>query len=1008
MIRRGALRASPRSALLAAVTWPRAGSGAAPLPPLGAYSGEQPSVGITMAARNSFATGSDASGNAVVSGLLFPTGAVPWTAAGDYAFFISHRTDDVFLNSGTQLRSLLTQGTTATGSGSTAGGRFAINGANDARTLEINRTSASNPGRNWWPGSQPSFVFEDDTLYHIAFIQRGNTPVLAILKDGDGSPTVFTGSDNRSGTDNFHFDGAGTARTAVNFWAAIGGYITGTPTAANGCGGGFADVAMVHGSISNADFLAIANGTTSFASVPGIRYWNRLALDAGSGTFLPTVDVASAGAITRTARNSAALPSDPCPPLRTASPIKLTREAPHAQWALMPGQTQGRVGFFGTCSVSGYPIFARLRRVSDGTALVDWTQIVASHAGGAFEGWLPNVPAGVEFYREIWIGPPTSTIGGSDGYLVRDGQAMSVGVNLVAITQSQGNYMLIPLGGFDVNGSTGSGAGGVRAPLAGRKVKLRAGIQRGAYALPGLTSFSRRDTPVGVTGQIGATMTTIAGVLGDGIIAWANVIAGALSCDTDFQWMGRSGHSLDAFVFDRTTWTQAMAGSGTSWSATCIPQPGNGITPIASSSGVTGLEPGSISIAWSGGTLTDAANAGLTGTAINSSTPQTVTATGISATINYGTGVISVTTTASQGTPPAVTFTTRYDTGEGNTNIEGTAPDKMTLWGNTDTNGYAKRLFAKYRRLGISAVLVHQATANISQFAASDNTTRAAARDNYLGKLALGRDRIWSEVSTNPPFILVPYARGTTGAGTSKANCRWAQHDIGVTRAPYSAAASTQASSGATRTAVGATTGAWLWPGGFACDMTLEDNFGEHNDSNPNRGGTIVGAVAGEAVAGLMLGDFNRSRGPEATGLRLKPGDPTVLQVQWQFFGATATRLLCQTGGDTANLTDFIVTIAGSPATVTAALAADGQTVEITRAGNASWTGAGAVTVEWKSGVPYSTVVETSPTKAQAEARRSADETNMNTNLYDNKGGFLGLRPGCEAVPIWPPLTLTV
>lgn len=946
-------------------------AGAAPvvLPALAPYSGAPSRQGITMVPANAFAI----STGGAVSGLVIPANALNWSPAGDWWMTVTIRTSEMFISSGASaFEAFMAVGTAPTSATAVAGRMGRLNNAG-ARTLEIVRNSASNPSRSWWTAAQPAPVIADLTTYTFVIGQRGNLPFIALAVAGQDAQ-VWDGADNRSGVDNFYKTAGGVDRAAATFFDKIGGFITGSPSQANGAGGSYADLAMVHATISNAQIRELAEGAIDLATVAGCRYYNPLTFD---GTNFPAVvDVLSAGPITRTARNSAVLPSLPSAPLRTANPLKLDPEPFWNTYALMPGQTAGAVWFDGSCAITGYPIYARLRRLN-GTDLVAWTQIIASHLGGAFSAALLDVPANEQFTRDLWIGPPTSTIGGSDGHLLIGGDVHEVGIVLLGMGQSQFNYQVNPSG-------TGVGVGSVMAPAAVDKFKLRIGVTKSAY-LSGI--FTRNDGPAGTLGTL---LVPSAGLVGDGFTALANAAYAALPCAVEMTAAPRSGHSLDAFAFDRTTWTMAATGSGTAWSATLRPQPVAPATfTMSGLTGCQGVEPGSLVVTWPGGSLTDAANASLTGTSINSANPQTVSDGGNSMTINYQTGALTITLAATSASAPQVAFTTRFDTTEGNQNVE-SPPDKYTLFGNTDANGVVRRHFARKLRRGVTAVIWYQATSNIADFASSTEPQYEAARNSYAAKLDALRDRIWALCPNNPPFIVMPHNRGTSGSGTSKAYVRRAQHWMGVSDKVFTPGAGSQLVSGATPTA-------YRWPGGFVGDMTLEGNAGEHQDAQAARGGTIVGAVMGEALAGLMLGNINRSRGPEFQTARLKSGDPKIIEVVPTFFGS-ATALAVGPGGNTAALTDWIIKIGGTPESSTVRLRADGLMVEILRVSGADWPASG-VTVEWKTEGMFIT-------GAGGEGTRAADEAAMNSNLYDNKGGFLGLRPGAEGVPIFPPLVV--
>lgn len=999
--------------------------GVVSLPDLPAITGATEAGGLALGNDNTLSTTS-------AKGVKLPSGATSMPRNGsngpaDWTLLVVWQPGDVNVPGGSRREMLASFGTPANTAVPINGAVVSRGQGTSRRKLLVGKRTANVNGTGDWIGGAAGAVTDtghtllENTPYLLAFGQTGSTPTVRVynLLTGAAVGSTYVGAANDGATSSFYFDSTGAARASTNFDNFVqdfGGIFTGAPTDRQGATGVLGGIAHCHAYLSDAQLAQVASGALSMGSLPSLRYWNTLTAPAAgvsvaaqatdrNGNALPVT-----GAATLQATGVQTVPTAGGP-FRTGGQIRLQTEHYRYVFPLTPSSTPGavratgRAWFDGVSSAVGYPIFGRLVR-TDGTVLVDWTQLTASHPGGAFSFPLDGVPSLTNFYREVWTGPTGATIGGAAGHAFRERNPMRIDVRLLWLGQSQENYNFHP-------GASGTGTGATldAAPGAGAWFNMR-----GPFANAGVlvTNFQNTPSAMALLQSAGPRDLSLSGPgasrlgaaqVGDGVMEGLNRIAALVGGGADVLHGARSGHSVDAFAYDRTTWTRDATGSGTSRSATLtVPDPD---FTAAGSTGTTGVEPGSITVAWSGGTITDAANAGFTGAQLTG--VQTFpAAAGVTGTINYATGALALTFGADPGAVTA-TFTTRFDTSAGNQPLETGAglPDKFTLWGSDESNGEVRRLHATAPRHGYSAVVYAQATAGISDFGSSTDVQFAEHKTRWRNKLARVRDRVWAlcPPGQNPPIVLQVHGRGATGGDPHRANIRRAQYEIAFAE-NYDPALATDGGSGATASA-------WCWHMGIRDTQTLEANAGEHQDAQIT-GGRRYGAVAGVGVAALMLGSQAFARGPRFTSAAIVPGSPHIIEATATLYRPGATALVTDgayaTGlrdgrtipaGDPNNLKEFVVTanptsnyVWTQTTAITVSLVPGTDKVRIARNDGQPWFGAGVTSVRmaYKVSGPF---LSASP----SEATRTADETDLASALFDNSGGFGGTQPGAAVEP---------
>lgn len=976
----------------------RAGGGAAPLAPLAAISGERSSGGIHFGTDNPTTA-------TIAKGVTLPTTATPINQSGDWhSVFVLERGGGSYYSTN-EYEMIAHFGTSV--SASTASGGMLYCDRNGAVVI-VRRTPNNGGGGatigDFIGGAAGAFttttvVLGRNKTYVLAVGQVGNFPVIrAVEIYGDGTVQTWTGGQNKgTGAANFYVGADLLARPAATFdqmWATVG--ITGSTTNRHGWGGGIGGFVHVNGSVSDANLQALADGSLSLGSLSSLQYWNTMTMPAsGVSVAAESVDRNAAAIPITTASTLTTIGSPPvghraCGPFRTGGAIKLNRLTVPYTFPLVPGRTTGRVWWDGACTATGYPIYGRLLNAADLTELVGWTQIVASHSGSTFAGYVDGVGHASRFYREVWVGPSTSTIGGSDGHIFSERVVCALGVVGLSLGQSQKQRQATQDSGLTLAPSV----------PANTWWTVRGGFG-GASSAP-FTGSAPGTTPPGPR-EISAIGTGIG--IGDGIIAMLNRLGAETGYCVDMMWAPRSGHSIIPFCYDRVTTSKAASGSGTTRTAT-LTHPGVSADTVGIYSGV---EPGSMVITTANlGTFTDADNASMTGSQLTSANTQNIPAqTGLTGTntINYYTGALTMNFTSDPGVT-TISWKTRYDTQDGSSNAE-TTPDKFTLFGDSATNGHVRRLFGISPYHGFSFVEWDGATSSTSTMTANTASGYTTVKAQYEGWVDALTSRIWSELdprAVKPVLLMGEYGR-SVGANTGDYNLRRLQRELSFEKLYVPA----NANDGSTN----ATLSAYRWHRGAALDYSLDSNGGEHQDAQ-TKGGMRFGETDGHAMAALMLGDASRHRGPEWVSAVRKSGSLNTIEVTPTFYRTGATALAVDIArspipaGDTANLKGWRVKICAGATptdseiwtfsgyeTITASLNSGTGKVELLRASLADWPNPAtqALLIYYKHVDPFLD-------SGGGSGNRTADETDMASNLYDNAGGWT-YRPGAEAAPLF-------
>lgn len=973
------------------------GGGAATLPPLAAITGDVPAGGTHFGYDNPASA-------ALARGITLPTTATVISQSGDWhTIFVLERGGGSYYSTN-EYEMIAHFGSSNTASTANNGLLYCDR---DGAVTIVRRTPNNGGGGasigDFIGGAAGAFttttvVLGRNKVYVLAVGQVGNFPVIRAVEVGQSTVQTWTGGQNKgTGAANFYVGNDLLARPSTTFdqmWATLG--ITGTAANRHGWGGGVSDFAHVHGSVSDANLQDIASGAISVGGLTGLQYWNRMTMPAsGTSVAAQTVDSTNAAIPVTTASTLTTIGSPPtshrgCGPFKTGGTIKLNRLHTPYTFPLVPGRTTGRVWWDGTCSTTGYPIYGRLVRTSDGTELVGWTQIVSSHSGSSFSGYVDGVDPDETFYREVWVGPATSTKGGSDGHLFAERFPCRLGLVLLSSGQSQKQRQATSDTGLTLAPSVPAGTWWtVRGGFAGASTAPFTGAGSGIPAGP--REVSAMATGLGV---------------GDGLIAMLNRFGAETGYCADVVWAPRSGHPIVAFNYDRVTTSEAMSGSGTTRTATLTHAQ---VDIAVGAATLSGVEPGSIVVTTANlGTFNDAANASMTGAQLTSGSPQNLPAqTGLTGTntINYYTGALTMNFTSDPGVT-TVQWKTRYDTQEG-TSASETTPDKYTWVGDSASNGHLRRLLGLTSFHGFSAIMWDGATSSTSAMTANTTAGYATVKSAYETWVDDLASRVWSEMdpfNLNPPLILGEYGR-SIGANTGDYNTRRAQRELSFEKqfVPGSA----------TDGDAGCTLSAYRWHRGAALDYSLDNNGGEHQDTQ-TVGGMRFGETDGHAIAALMLGQSSRHRGPEWASASRKSGALNIIEVTPTLYRTGATALavdVARSGipaGDTANLKGWRVKICAGATptdserwtfsgyeTITASYNAGTGKVELLRASLADWPNPStqALLIYYKHVNPFLD-------SGGGAGNRTADETDMASNLYDNAGGWT-YRPGAEAAPLF-------
>ena len=976
--------------------------GSGSLAPLAAISGERLQGGIDLGADNGLSATAG-------RGITLPSEGCGIRPDGDWCFIIEGRVGGNGYSGGGQARQvLLGIGPSATTNYAASAGALYL----DSTTMRLflQRLSANTQGGqgNLLPaGANGAPVDLGITCQQgQSFIcfghQRGNVMTVRYYDLATGAVQVFTSADNKSVAPNLYsgVNGARPASEFTNLFTAIGRAASGTNL--HGWGGQIGLFAMAWTTLTDAQMDAIAAGATGIGTLPGLRYINRLRPNAAltqcaaeptdrAGSALPITGAAS---IVRTGFTNGPWEYGP---FRFGGQVRGQQEHADYVFPLMPGRSTGRVWFDGSSSAAGYPIYGRLVRVSDGSELLGWTQLAANHPGGAFRHPVNGIAAGVPFYREFWVGPATSVIGGPDGHLFAERNRMAIGIKGMPLGQSQDNYDAHP-------GATGTGTGGTLAPAPAQWMQISIG-QRATSG-----NYARNDGPAGFYGPRPLRSFTGSTAIGDGVMQLLNNLAADLQMPVHLLWASRSGHAAACFAYDRIPASVNATGSGNSRSASlgvALPA-GVGATQVPG-----GVEPGSIVVTTANlGQFTDSANSAFTGTQLLAANTQPFPASGAlsSGTINYQTGALALNFSSDPGAV-SVAFTTRYDTTEGNMNIEAT-PDRFTLFGSSPENGVVRRLMAQAPRHGLSFVMWDGHTSSLSDFGSNSEAqfqTAKNGRRQVLEQLLIGR--IWPLCDgTNPPLILGQHMRGTTASIATGAHMRRCDEEIALVDRPYNPAAATDASSGATALN-------YAWFGGAKTAISMENNNGEHQDAQIT-GGRRRGAARALAVRSLMQANQALAIGPRAISATRRAGQPNIIDVAMQLRpGATALAVdAARTGtegqgdipaGNPNALPDWYVYIngnflaftLGSGEPCTARINAAGTGVEIQRT-TGDWPDPATNTIAiyaYTSGPFFGGPGN----PLGGPSNRLAAETEMASALFDNGGGMGGTAPGAMALPIY-------
>jgi hypothetical protein len=906
--------------------------------------------------------------------LVMPTGAMRLPAPGtNWAQGIFLRTSDLIAQSGGN-EVIGQKGTTATATSGNDSSLFLAE-ATSATGLRPRLVLRNGSVDFMQSGEYPAVALEREQDYLLVWGQIGATPFFSCVRCHDQS-VIFNivGAANNGATSFYNLSSVARWNDSSTFyetmpnWGCAFGMASGDKS---GFSGSISNIFNITGTFPNtsgtpavATLQALARGETTIAALVTamsgtLRYHNPLTFGSlaadGTGTVTDAAsEVGTAASVTPRAGD----------PIRRPPSILTTRHrlADGAVIGRVPGQSTADISITGSWSVSaGAPggIQARLVRVSDGTALAgfDWADLDDLRmAGGNFSGWLRGVPAGTTFRVEVRMRRTTSILFACQA-------RMQVGDVILDLSQSQQQIQYIAAA------TTGGGANSVLTPTNSTD-RFAAVIRHvGGLADSGTGDFAPSHGPKGFVGVLRPSM---AGQIGDGVVARANRLATLRGNAVAMIDASRGGHHPYHYYADRTSKTISAAftpnGSSTGpFTGTLTPPD----VPAGISTTPTVL-PNSIAftVRFSGvdHQIIDNGSGALTGTNVSSGT------------INYATGAYSLTFSAApQAVAVPVTWTYVSDYIAGGSTAKSTLNQFGAIGTGADGTGVVSDVMQRLRRDGnrVSVIVVHWSTSMAGRFNTTNEGTYAAARDNdywaHFDALKSRLEALFAEC-IGARWVFAGAHREVPTSGTTE----------GADRIKY----------GQIRRAIreGLAGRAWAYDGGDYHDLGVSGasstQSGPHQDF---AGAQVIGERHAVAIH-RALGGTIEVRGPRIASAQFTDGGRTAIRLTYAFEDGAATALVTKDGSTTGlvgfDVGDTITTRATTG--FTAAITAANQ-VTITKTSGA-----------WAAGALVGYAVGSVVFTGTLTADKTNDDLSLQKVLYDNVARTtLQAMPGMPAQSQW-------
>jgi phosphodiesterase/alkaline phosphatase D-like protein len=721
----------------------------------------------------------DAYGSLVINAINLPSAATYLPATNtspgsDFYFVTCYRTNDAvtFLNS-TPETLLSNASSPFISSGNDRGLQY--KGFSTQATGGQLFLTIKTAGVQWWQAatSLPIFIRPNKVVCSVGGqigtqqFMTANDPTGAAYA---GSPVVST-TTNMGSTSFYNSAGVFRGQAAIGpIFNQIGGASLATTSTRDGWGGDIGDFAFFWGTFPNSGgtpdastIVSIANGSLPVSSFPGTCRYHLSMADATSSTLAAD----PACAITLAASSTGAVTAGS--PVRAAPAIALTERGDGYVFRVTPGSSgptaKGTVFVTGTYANDGgglpTGIDARIEdangnAITGCTSSCDWQTIQSSPTGGTFSGSITGVPVGGPYYVAVRYTNSVQRVYHSK-------QKTYVGLVVMTGGQSQENMLW---GGGSGGSNVLTTSGETASVIFIQNLRDSLPPTDTAYGNPALRPLTAASMPGTTNNFVGDGIESMIKTLSTLSGGWPIMVAN----------IAKSGHSIDQFAFDRAAGGPVtLTGSGTSWSGSLIFVP----TPPATfvNGTIVSVLAGSVRVTVNGALVAaDSNSPGNTGTMVAQN------GSGVTGTINYATHAITLTFPSTPPASPVVTWVVSSDTLAGTAAVNNPLTGFTDFGdGATTTSGLASYTWSRVNA-PISAFLWMQGTANEGEFGAT--STWPTAETSYLTKLNLLKQKLAAlpGYDTSTPFVIETHPRAgegnVSGEFAKKTGIRKGQYDI--------------------------------------------------------------------------------------------------------------------------------------------------------------------------------------------------------------------------------------
>lgn len=914
------------------------------------FGGENSAVAFSGTNAGTTANGSPVLGSINARAVQLNPPNIP--ASGDFAYVFIFQTAPVGASASRTEVLLGVDGATATGgaggslqfkstsitTGSTSG---ATVDATNAGKISVRRQHSS--GWQLWPqgvlGADLSGIaLEPDTTYVGMIAVIGTTPRITFVNVATGVVQTVDGGTAISGTR--------PTAPLFNLFGALG-----SGADRQGFGGAGLGMMVYHGAVpTNVQLQGLASGTytaATLATAAGatLEYHNTMDYSQVSGSTIPSAVGSNATII------SGATGFEAVTGFIAGGKPRFYRLGKYYVFPAAIGATTGKVWFEGYVN-AGEQVACWVRYVGGGAS----TQVRVTADGSGYFIASATIPISTPFYRSfVSVSDPTRVCHEFDVMTVDlktpvSGQSECELQFTAAWTSSSDFTPVVAQTGFAQTSALGTEAGpwaAVTDILSVTTTAFRPRKSKGGKSRP--RRIIGRGWPIGDGGY-----ATLSRILTDH------------SRSIELINCARSGHSLDNFIFDKVTFSQALtlSGSGSGpYTATITLTDAaarNAFSSTLSAGDLAAMvvngafrnqvRPGTFSLDLGGGvvitdTKTNDGAGTLSGTGVSSGTITYVAGT------TTGAATISITFT---GTPASTTGTLTWQPKQ---ETQEAASSNKTA----NLDGYGVRealddICTNSLRYGFSCGIIWWSTANIS-----DGGGGAAMRASMAAKYELMRNLLMSYILpsvtgdvADPPMMVCAKGRDTGNTGSLIDNARLFADDL------WNSA----------RT--------WVRRGGHYYDNRLDVSTSPHQTYNDDSGPRI-GRRMGAYLSGIIGG--SQIREPQFRAGAATRTSNTVLTVPLTYIGS-GLNLTVASGGNANALSEWYQggVVIANDATTIARIASGGQAVELVKL-SGTWATGAEDNVTYLAGAPGS---GTTPPVSL---------------LYDDRGGFGGSEPGLPVAP---------